>query len=173
MGLKNARASRRERAARLSIAATPAQLEFVLDAYRARWLIEEYFKAIKTGCKYEQRQLESGEALLRALGVFAVLAWRLLVLRFIERTVSDAPVELVATTAEIEVLRAPASLARHPDAGRRTPDAGRRHHSSHVGAHLSVWRPLSDARAGGQAAPFSAADRTRRAQLSALGHEHL
>ena len=155
MGLKNARASRRERAATLAIAATSvalrkpkrtrggpaattlnvvhvieqgdvpdgeeraewllyttepvstrAQLEFVVDAYRARWLIEEYFKAIKTGCKYEKRQLESGEALLRALGVFAVLAWRLLVLRFVERTASDAPVELVATTAEIAVLRA-------------------------------------------------------------------
>jgi hypothetical protein len=155
MGLKNARTARRERAARLGLAATsvalrkprrtrggPAaamlnvvhvieegevpdgeeraewllyttepvstqeQLEFVVDAYRARWLIEEYFKAIKTGCKYEERQLESGDALLRALGVFAVLAWRLLVLRFMERTAEDAPVELVATTAEIEVLRA-------------------------------------------------------------------
>ncbi len=33
-----------------------------LDAYRARWTIEEYFKALKTGCRFEQRQLESRHA---------------------------------------------------------------------------------------------------------------
>src|SRR6478752_2090599 len=36
-----------------------ADIERVVDTYRSRWVIEEYFKALKTGCGYEQRQLES------------------------------------------------------------------------------------------------------------------
>ena len=42
----------------------------IVDAYRALWVIEEYFKALKTGCACEKRQLESRQSLLNALGVF-------------------------------------------------------------------------------------------------------
>ena len=38
---------------------TDEQLARVVDAYRARWVIEEFFKALKTGCALEKRQLES------------------------------------------------------------------------------------------------------------------
>ena len=85
--------------------ATKEDVEDVIDNYRARWLIEEYFKAIKTGCKYEERQLESLHALLNALGLFAVMAWRLLQLLFIERNVGEElPATSVASPAEIAVL---------------------------------------------------------------------
>ena len=57
----------------------------VVDAYRARWVIEEYFKAIKTGCAFEKRQLASYRALLNALAVFVPIAWSLLRLRDIGR----------------------------------------------------------------------------------------
>jgi IS4 transposase len=32
---------------------TAEQVAAVVDAYRARWLIEEFFKALKTGCGFE------------------------------------------------------------------------------------------------------------------------
>jgi len=32
----------------------PEEIEFVVDCYRARWMIEEFFKAVKTGCAYEK-----------------------------------------------------------------------------------------------------------------------
>jgi hypothetical protein len=83
---------------------TKADVEWVIDSYRTRWLIEEYFKALKTGCKYEERQLESLGSLLNALGLFAIIAWRLLVLRHLERTVKDSPAETVATESELAVL---------------------------------------------------------------------
>jgi len=57
----------------------------VVDIYRSRWLIEEYFKAIKTGCAYEERQLDSAASLLVALGITLVVAWQLLVLRHLSR----------------------------------------------------------------------------------------
>lgn len=82
----------------------PASLERIVDTYRARWTIEEYFKALKTGCAYEQRQLESRAALLNALGLLAPLAWRLLALR---ATADDqAPADTVLEADELRVLRA-------------------------------------------------------------------
>ena len=57
----------------------------VVDIYRSRWLIEEYFKAIKTGCAYEERQLDSAASLLVALALTLVVAWQLLVLRHLSR----------------------------------------------------------------------------------------
>lgn len=75
-----------------------------LDAYRARWTIEEYFKALKSGCSYEKRQLESRHALLNALGLLAPLAWRLLALR----NAADDGKTLASTlldTDELHVLR--------------------------------------------------------------------
>jgi hypothetical protein len=78
-------------------------IEFVVDAYRARWTIEEFFKALKTGCSYEKRQLESKAALLNALGLLAPLAWRLLALKSAAR--ADAAASSVLTETELHVLR--------------------------------------------------------------------
>ena len=83
-----------------------SDVEFIVDSYRARWVIEEYFKALKTGCAYEARQLESYDALLRALSIFAVIAWRLLWMRFLAQNAPSTPATTVATASELGVLRA-------------------------------------------------------------------
>jgi DDE family transposase len=41
---------------------TAEQLLTIVDQYRSRWVIEEFFKALKTGCAFEKRQLESYRA---------------------------------------------------------------------------------------------------------------
>lgn len=76
----------------------------VVDSYRARWLIEEYFKALKSGCAYEKRQLESRSALLNALGILAPLAWRLLALRSVADD-TGTPAVAVLDADELHVLR--------------------------------------------------------------------
>lgn len=83
---------------------TAADIERIVDIYRARWLIEEYFKAIKTGCAYEKRQLESIHSLLNALAVFIPIAWRLLLLRTLAREAPDAPASEALTSTQLEVL---------------------------------------------------------------------
>jgi hypothetical protein len=83
---------------------TAEQLERVVDFYRARWAIEEYFKALKTGCAYEKRQLESKHTLLNALAVFIPLAWQLLVLRTIARAEESVPASDVLAESQIQVL---------------------------------------------------------------------
>lgn len=86
--------------------ATAADLEFVVDCYRRRWGIEEFFKALKTGCAYEQRQLESRHALENALALFVPIAAHLLLLRGLARTQPDGPAAALLSPLHLTVLRA-------------------------------------------------------------------
>jgi IS4 transposase len=91
---------------------TREQIEKIVDAYRGRWTIEEFFKALKTGCAFEKRQLESLEALRNALAVFSVVAWRLLLLRSVSRMTPRAPAATVASKRQIDLIRALPQLDR-------------------------------------------------------------
>lgn len=95
---------------------TVEQILKIVDRYRARWTIEEYFKALKTGCAYESRQLGDYESLANALAIFAPIACTLLDLRSEARRTPDAPAELVLTKSQLEVLRVmgPVSLSESP-----------------------------------------------------------
>jgi Transposase DDE domain len=67
---------------------TIESLEKVVDAYRSRWVIEEFFKALKTGCTFEQRQLQSYSTITKALAVYSVVAYELLRMRSLAHTSS-------------------------------------------------------------------------------------
>jgi hypothetical protein len=89
----------------------------VVDVYRARWVIEEYFKALKTGCILEKRQNESLHALRNLIAVLLPIAWRLLVLRTLESAQPDAPATQALTPrmlAVLAVLAVLAALANRP-----------------------------------------------------------
>ena len=77
----------------------------VVDHYRARWLIEDYFKALKTGCAFEKRQLTTFVGLVRALAIFIPMAWRLLVLRHLGRATSSLPVARCLEAEQLHLLR--------------------------------------------------------------------
>jgi hypothetical protein len=77
----------------------------VVDFYRARWLIEEWFKALKTGCAYQKRQLESLGALLVAFALLAPISTRLLALRWLGRNEPERPASDVLDDDEIACLR--------------------------------------------------------------------
>ena len=79
-------------------------VERIVDSYRSRWVIEEYFKALKTGCAYEKRQLESMQTLFNALAVLVPIAWRMLLLRSLSRDLGDAPASEALTESQIHVL---------------------------------------------------------------------
>lgn len=84
---------------------SPEQIQTVVDYYRGRWVIEEFFKAIKTGCAYEKRQLESFETLMVALAIFVPVAWGLLNLRTMARTLPDQPASRCLSSRQLTVLR--------------------------------------------------------------------
>ena len=54
--------------------ASRQDIEKIIECYCSRWVIEEYFKVLKTGCSYEKRQLESFHSLKNCLGVFIPIA---------------------------------------------------------------------------------------------------
>jgi hypothetical protein len=91
---------------------TPAEVLRIVDWYRARWVIEEYFKALKTGCAYEKRQLESLQTLRVALALLAPIAWRLLHLRQLARAHPARAAAAVLTPRQLQVLRASPSGVR-------------------------------------------------------------
>jgi hypothetical protein len=82
------------------------QIGQIVDWYRTRWLIEEFFKALKTGCAYEKRQLESYETLLVALVLLAPIAWRLLLLRHLARELPTTAATVALTSQQLQVLQA-------------------------------------------------------------------
>jgi hypothetical protein len=85
--------------------ATREQMERIVDIYRYRWLIEEFFKALKTGCIYEERLFESRHALLNVLATSLPIAVELLWMR---SRVADAPKASAAdivTPEQLHVLR--------------------------------------------------------------------
>ena len=84
---------------------TTANLLRIIDIYRSRWLAEEYFKALKTGCAFEKRQLESYVALTKALSLFIPVAWRLLLARAVSRLEPNADAASAFTRTELAVLK--------------------------------------------------------------------
>ena len=84
----------------------------VVDGYRARWLIEEFNKAIKTGCGAEKLQMESFQTLTNAIAAMVPIAWQLLLLRNLSRTEPATPATQVLTPTQLDVLRAFVPAAR-------------------------------------------------------------
>jgi hypothetical protein len=95
---------------------TRADILQIVDFYRARWTVEEFFKALKSGCSFEQRQLESLAALRRALALFVPIAWRLLLLRSLARSAPGARLSRLLDCTLISVLRvvSPVPLPKSP-----------------------------------------------------------
>lgn len=75
-----------------------------IDWYSFRWIIEEYHKCIKTGCKLESRQLESGKALEALIGVLSIVGILMLRLRNIARTDSERPASEVIEKDALKII---------------------------------------------------------------------
>ena len=102
--------------------ATTLPVESLEDAlqyvqwYAYRWTIERFHFVLKSGCKIEQRQLETVERLQRAIPVFSIVAWRLLWLTLQARETPEAPCTVILEEFEWKVLCAtvPARRRRLP-----------------------------------------------------------
>lgn len=86
----------------------------VVDIYRTRWLVEEFFKALKTGCQYEKRQLESYEAMLNAFGVLAPMALQMLLLRTLAQNDSERSAGEALTEVQLMILKTLPRTAKYP-----------------------------------------------------------
>ena len=85
---------------------TAKDIAAIVDHYRARWKIEEFFKALKTGCAVQARQLTSLHALSNALALSIPIAWRLLLLRSLARRDDETPASGIFKPWQLRLLRA-------------------------------------------------------------------
>jgi hypothetical protein len=90
--------------------ATTLGVESLQDAlqcvqwYAYRWTIERFHFVLKSGCKIEQRQLETVERMERAIPVFSMVAWRLLWLTLQARETPNASCTMILEEFEWKVL---------------------------------------------------------------------
>lgn len=83
----------------------------VVEWYESRWIIEEYHKALKTGCGIENPQFETEERLHPAIALLSVVALTLLSLRDASRR-PDAKSRLATDLVSIDYIEV-LSIWRH------------------------------------------------------------
>lgn len=82
------------------------QAQQVVAWYTHRWLIERFHYVLKSGCKLEERQLQTQPRLERLLSVFNLVAWRLLWLTYQARQTPDASCLVALSQEEWQALYA-------------------------------------------------------------------
>ena len=75
-----------------------------IQYYTCRWSIELLFKILKSGCRIEELQLETGARLRRCLAVYSVVAWRVLFLTMQSRQQPDMSCEAILEPEEWQAL---------------------------------------------------------------------
>jgi hypothetical protein len=113
---------------------TVEQILRVIDAYRARWLVEEFFKSIKTGCAYERSQAEDYETLQKLLWLQIPIAVNLLRLREVAEQTPEALATPENTGLEADALKV-LEAERRPAQGRLTV-VGVLYAIARLGGHL-------------------------------------
>jgi len=88
----------------------------LIDWYRRRWLVEIFFRILKSGCRVEALQLGTLERLERALVIYLIIAWRILHLVTWGRECPDLPVRScsIPRSGRQPGSSPTAATARHP-----------------------------------------------------------
>ena len=72
----------------------------VIAYYTCRWQIEIFFRVLKSGCRIEDRQLQTADNYLPCLALYMVIAWRVMYVMMLSRTCPDMSCAEVFTEAE-------------------------------------------------------------------------
>ncbi len=76
------------------------EILLVIDYYVARWMIEVYFRILKTGCRVEEIQLETLSRLKNCLAFYKIIAWRVMALTYLNRECPEVPCTVQFTDSE-------------------------------------------------------------------------
>ena len=77
-----------------------AQVRLVIQYYCARWMIEVFFRVLKSGCRVEERRFQHVDRLLPCLAVYLIVAWRTLYVCRLGRGCPEVSCEAVFEPAE-------------------------------------------------------------------------
>lgn len=77
-----------------------------MNGHRQRWVIEIFFKTLKSACKIESYQFHTFERLERVLVIDSIIAWRILFLTTLGRECPDLPASILFEECEWKALHA-------------------------------------------------------------------
>jgi hypothetical protein len=83
---------------------TVDQVRLIIQYYSTRWMVEIFFRVLKSGCRVEDRRFEDVERLLPCLAVYLIVAWRVLYLCRLGRSCPEISCEAVFEPAEWQSL---------------------------------------------------------------------
>ena len=90
----------------------------IISYYLARWEIELFFKVLKSGCKIEERQLQTTERMKNLITLFMILSWRVMFTMMLGRVCSEISCGDIFDQAEwksvYKVLNKKKSLPEQP-----------------------------------------------------------
>jgi IS4 transposase len=72
----------------------------IIQYYLCRWEIETFFKVLKSGCKIEERQLQTTERMKALITVFMILAWRVMFTMMMGRVCGEMACDVIFDEAE-------------------------------------------------------------------------
>jgi hypothetical protein len=76
------------------------QVQRVIQNYCVRWLVEVFFRTLKSGCRVEQRRFEDVNHFLPCLAIYLIVTWRTLFVCRLGREFPDISCEAVFEPAE-------------------------------------------------------------------------
>jgi Transposase DNA-binding/Transposase Tn5 dimerisation domain/Transposase DDE domain len=79
---------------------TVDQVRLIVEYYCVRWMVEVYFRVLKSGCRVEARRFERTDRLLPCLAVYQIVAWRTLYVCRLGRSCPEISCEAVFEPAE-------------------------------------------------------------------------
>ena len=68
---------------------TDEEVRLVIQYYTVRWMIEVYFRTLKTGCRVEERRFETLKRMLNCTAIYMIVAWRTMLLCRLGRECPD------------------------------------------------------------------------------------
>ena len=76
------------------------QVRLVVEYYTVRWMVEVFFRTLKSGCRVEERRFKTLEALLSCVAIYAIVAWRTLLVCRLGRALPDIDCEAIFEPSE-------------------------------------------------------------------------
>jgi hypothetical protein len=92
----------------------------IIEYYLCRWQIELFFKVLKSGCKVEERQLQTTERIKNIIAIFFVISWRVMFTMMLGRICGEMSCTDLFDEAEwksvYKILNKKKALPRKPPA---------------------------------------------------------
>lgn len=79
---------------------TLEQVQAIVHDYCVRWMVELFFRTLKSGCRAEERRFETLDRQLNCLAIYLISAWRTLYVCRLGRSFPDIDCEAVFDPAE-------------------------------------------------------------------------